>query len=217
VRCPPCGSMLRVLCCSLYCKAHPPTPKARADSTKTPPKPLPPPTSQPSTPTELLERGMGSIKKQLKRLVRKGEMAEGIANEVVGRVRAETTLEVGLGAGAWRGGVEGWCGVAVCEVGFGESGGLGSLLKGNLQAQAAARSPNSHATNKLNQPHSINHTQPTTPIPQSMKDVDFVIEAVTENEEVKRAIFQKLDKVRGGGLMGLMGWGCVPCALGWTV
>lgn len=28
-----------------------------------------------------------------------------------------------------------------------------------------------------------------------MKDVDFVIEAVTENEDVKKAIFAKLDKV----------------------
>lgn len=29
-----------------------------------------------------------------------------------------------------------------------------------------------------------------------MKNVDFVIEAVTENEEVKKSIFQKLDSVR---------------------
>jgi 3-hydroxyacyl-CoA dehydrogenase len=29
-----------------------------------------------------------------------------------------------------------------------------------------------------------------------MKNVDFVIEAVTENEEVKKAIFTRLDKVR---------------------
>lgn len=28
-----------------------------------------------------------------------------------------------------------------------------------------------------------------------MKGVDFVIEAVTENEEVKKSIFQKLDQV----------------------
>lgn len=37
---------------------------------------------------------MAGIKKQLKRLVRKGEMAEGVASEIVGRVRPETTLEV---------------------------------------------------------------------------------------------------------------------------
>lgn len=37
---------------------------------------------------------MGSIKRQLKRLVRKGEMAEGVAAEVAGRVRAENNLEV---------------------------------------------------------------------------------------------------------------------------
>ena len=29
-----------------------------------------------------------------------------------------------------------------------------------------------------------------------MKNVDFVIEAVTENEDVKKSIFQKLDEVR---------------------
>jgi hypothetical protein len=56
----------------------------------------------------MLERGVGSIKKHLKRLVRKGEMAEQAASEVVGRIRPETALEVcrtapvlrvGLGAG----------------------------------------------------------------------------------------------------------------------
>ncbi|GBF96274.1 hypothetical protein Rsub_09069 [Raphidocelis subcapitata] len=72
--------------------------------------------------TEVLDRGIASIKKQLKRLVRKGEMAEGVASEIVGRVRPETALE-------------------------------------------------------------------------AMKDVDFVIEAVTENEEIKKSIFSKLDKI----------------------
>lgn len=72
--------------------------------------------------SELLERGIGSIKRQLKRLVRKGEMAEGVAAEISARVRPEQQLE-------------------------------------------------------------------------AMKDVDFVIEAVTENEEVKKAIFAKLDKL----------------------
>jgi 3-hydroxyacyl-CoA dehydrogenase len=42
----------------------------------------------------MLDRGMGSIKKQLKRLVRKGEMAEAVAEEVTARVRPETTLDV---------------------------------------------------------------------------------------------------------------------------
>lgn len=71
---------------------------------------------------DVLDRGIASIKKQLKRLVRKGEIAEGIASEIAGRVRPETALE-------------------------------------------------------------------------AMKDVDFVIEAVTENEEIKKSIFSKLDKL----------------------
>jgi 3-hydroxyacyl-CoA dehydrogenase len=33
-----------------------------------------------------------------------------------------------------------------------------------------------------------------------MKKVDFVVEAVTENEEVKTSIFRQLDKVRGQGV-----------------
>lgn len=68
----------------------------------------------------MLERGIASIKKQLKRLVRKGEMDTDAAAEIASRVRPETTLD-------------------------------------------------------------------------AMKGVDFVIEAVTENEEVKKSIFQKLD------------------------
>jgi hypothetical protein len=40
---------------------------------------------------------------------------------------------------------------------------------------------------------------------QGMKHADFIVEAVVEDEAVKRGIFQQLDKVSAGGIMAAAG------------
>lgn len=54
---------------------------------------------------DILDRGIQTIKASLKRIVRKGQLAEDAATEAVGRIRFDTSMEVGTVA-------------AICHVGL---------------------------------------------------------------------------------------------------
>jgi 3-hydroxyacyl-CoA dehydrogenase len=50
--------------------------------------------------------------------------------------------------------------------------------------------------------HACLHDLTQSPVLQNFKQADFVVEAVSEDEQLKRSIFQHLDKVcHTGGLM----------------
>jgi hypothetical protein len=153
--------------------------------------------------------------------VRKGEIAEGVAAEIAGRIRPETSLEVGGPA------VGGGVGVGVGGGGWGGGKrGRGVHARRRLFARAdeerrragpQRRGSPLHGPRPRPHPHpSPAAPRPSTPSfgapPQALKDVDFVVEAVTENEEVKKSIFSTLDKV--GVEAGGQGLQCQAAAAG---
>ncbi len=138
---------------------------------------------------EVLERGLGSIKTSLDRFVRKGKLTPGDCGIALDKIKTSTALEVRgrRAAGSARAGGSAQLPPRAAQ---GQSGAGGSLrASAHRQARAAGL------------PTSCCRRRPSRRAPrraaQACKAADFVVEAVSEDEQLKRSIFTHLDKVRG--------------------